>query len=510
MKLYSIKYKFGVILTLLFVNNIILAQNDFNEIKIDAEITHVQPMTGIVFWDGQHQNIGVEVTSLEFSYMLYSDVVQEQGVYDWTVVENKLNQIASRGHQAVFRFRYVYVGEETAVPDYIKALPGYHETEGVSEGENTWFPDWTNQELQNFTLEFYTKFAEKYDNDPRLAFLETGFGLWAEYHIYDGPFEPGVTFPSKEFQIKFFRHMDTTFINIPFMISIDAANNEYSPFDEHPELLNIKFGNFDDSFMNEDFDVPGEYNTESWEFFGPDRYKYSPEGGEFSYYTTYDQKHVLDWPDGPYGKPYEYFAKKYHISFIIGNDQPLYQTKERIKQAGMASGYLFKIVSFFSKQDSSVVLVKNLGTAPIYYDAYVAVNDVRSEISLKNLAPGDSIVCPVSAGGENPKLTVISDRLVEGQSIEYLGTENFLKTVNKNEPEFLIFPNPVKQNESFTVSTGSVITKTLKIYNINGQLKYSSRFDNASVISVIGWPKGIYLVSVDNGRNTIVKKLIVR
>ena len=34
------------------------------------------------------------------------------------------------------------------------------------------------------------EFAARYDDDPRIAFLQVGFGLWGEYHIYD----PGESF----------------------------------------------------------------------------------------------------------------------------------------------------------------------------------------------------------------------------------------------------------------------------------------------------------------------------
>jgi len=123
-------------------------------------------------------------------------------------------------------------GYATAVPDYIKNLPDYDETLGTSESQPTWFPDWTHQELQDFTLEFYTAFAARYDDDPRLAFLQTGFGLWAEYHIYDGPFILGVTFPSKAFQTLFFQHLGNTFDKLPWSVSIDAASEEYSPLSQ--------------------------------------------------------------------------------------------------------------------------------------------------------------------------------------------------------------------------------------------------------------------------------------
>ena len=312
--------------------------------------------------------------------MLFNEVVKQKGSYDWSKVDNLLDEIASRKHQAILRFRFTYVGKKTSVPDYIKNLSDYEEIEGTSEGKKTWFPDWRHKELQDFTLDFYQKFAERYDNDPRLAFVQVGFGLWAEYHIYDGPFILGRTFPGKEFQEKFFYKLQNSFTHTPWSISIDAADDTYSPFDETPDLLKIHFGNFDDSFMSEDH---GDYNEESWNFFDKDdRYRYSPAGGEFSYYSDFDQEHVLDLPNGSYGKPYEEFAKKFKITYIIGNDQPDYQPMSRIKDAGMASGYRFKIQSFKISNSKSKIIIKNVGVAPIYYDAYPTVNGIQDQRNL--------------------------------------------------------------------------------------------------------------------------------
>ncbi len=46
----------------------------------------------------------------------------------------------------------------TAVPDYIKTLPDYHETYYENEDGPTWYADWTNAELQWFTKQFYADF----------------------------------------------------------------------------------------------------------------------------------------------------------------------------------------------------------------------------------------------------------------------------------------------------------------------------------------------------------------
>ena len=418
----------------------------FEEIQLDNTITDVQPMTGIIFWDNSGYS-DTDVISLEFSYMLFNDIVDENGDYDWQVTEDKLDDIASRNHQAVLRFRYIYPGYETSVPDYIKNLPDYNETLAKSEGLDTWFADWTHPELERFTLEFYTRFAERYDNDPRLAFVEVGFGLWAEYHIYQGPNEIGVNFPSKAFQEEFFFNLDSNFINIPWMISIDAANGYYSPFEEKPELKEIKFGVFDDSFMHQNH---AGYNTSSWNFFDRERYRTSPAGGEFSYYSSYDQRHVLDYPEGPYGIPYETFARDFHITFMIGSDQPHYQTWGRIKEASMASGYKFQIVSLKTTADSSVFEIMNYGIAPIYYDAYITVNGIRSPASLKLLSPGETITYSVSAGAKDADITIECDKLLEGQEIQFYGTKELgnQDKILREHSLSLPYPNPVGKGET--------------------------------------------------------------
>lgn len=390
---------------------------DYTRVPLTSSLTGVNPMTGIVLWTNRG-NIQGNYFSLEFSYMLYNDVCKAKDVYDWSVVDRLLDAIASRGHQAILRFRYTYPGYDCAVPDYIKALPDYEETKGKSEGRNTTFPDWRHPELQRFHMEFYRLFAERYDNDPRIAFLETGFGLWAEYHIYDGPFKIGRTFPSKEFQAEFLAAMGEWFVKTPWLISIDAADSTYGPFQKNPDLLNVTFGNFDDSFMCQDHDG---YNHRGWMFFGADRYKTAAEGGEFSYYTDYDQKHALD-PEGMHGRRFEDEVAKYHLTFIIGNDQPGKQTWERFVEASQSMGYRFRIKDFRVKSgEGAAVWIKNSGVAPIYYDAFLDVDGAKGDYNLRNLMPGDSlwVKVPNPSVSATPSLSISCSRLVPGQKIEY-------------------------------------------------------------------------------------------
>jgi hypothetical protein len=389
-----------------------LVQDDaLRPVALESRITHVQPMTGIVFWsDSGHAR--TDAIQLEFSYMRYADVVARPGDYDWSAVESVLKAVAGRGHQAILRFYDTYVGKKTAVPDYIKKLPGYRETTAPSEKKPTDFPDWSHPELQRFILEFYSKFSEKYDRDPRLAFVETGFGLWSEYHIYDGPMTLGKTFPDKGFQEKFLKQLAGAFRQTPWMISVDAAG-DHSPLGARKELLALSFGTFDDSFLCEQHEKENEPN---WNFFGRDRFLRAPAGGEFSYYTDQEQKQALA-PGGPHGVPFEKAARDFHITFMIGSDQPDYQKMDRIRAAGLACGYRFKITEFRCGNGRSKVTISNTGIAPLYHDAYVAVKGMRATASLKGLAPGQSRTDSIDAAGDC--VTIESDRLVPGQRIEF-------------------------------------------------------------------------------------------
>lgn len=386
---------------------------DLQPVPLQSKPTHVQPMTGIVLWN-TNAAVRTAPIQLEFAYLRYDQVVQEQGQYRWETVEKLLDDVAGRGHQTILRWHDTYVGKPTGVPAYIKALPDYRETVANSEKKRTGFPDWSHAGWQTFVLDFFTEFARKYDRDPRLAFVQVGFGLWSEYHIYDGPMKLGGTFPSKAFQEKFARHLAAQFQQTPWMISVDAGG-DHTPFSSDKALLKLPFGLFDDSFNHARHTQENELN---WEILGRDRWKIAPAGGEFSFFAPVDQKAALA-PKGPHGISFEEQAAKFHVSFIIGDDQPRFQPAERILEASRACGYRFQVTRFQAAADRSEVTIDNRGIAPLYHDAFPTVNGVRSKTSLKGLLPGQSLLFAVSSGGTAPRLTIEADRLVPGQRIEY-------------------------------------------------------------------------------------------
>lgn len=417
-------------------------------IALNKTIETLEPMKGIVFWPDQAKSNKdyLGVISLEFSYCLPCAVVTgktgDKLNYDWSSFEKMLDDVASRGHQAIVRFRIEYPSETitkapgctqnvkgaTAVPLYIKNMAGYTETYSEDPGGDgpTFYADWSSTELMWFYKQFYTDFAAAYDKDPRIAFVQVGFGHWGEYHIYGTTKQFGVNFATKDYQAEFLKHVAAQFTETPWSVSIDAADNSYSPVVERDDLLALNFGLFDDSFMHAKHEISqgGGNNEGDWKAMGQDRWKTAPGGGEVSYYTEKDQQEFLN-PDGLYGFTWEQAASKYHMTYVIGNNSPdgKYATKERLYEASSYAGYKFEITAYTVSENSASVTVKNIGIAPLYHNAYVTIKGKRSETSLKGLIPGEEIVCKIDGlnigASENPEPTITSDKLLEGKTIPY-------------------------------------------------------------------------------------------
>ena len=413
------------------------SEEGFESIALDKSITHVQPMTGLVMWTTHSQRLKyAPVISLEFQYCLPCRVVTGKVdgkiQYDWSYFEEILNDIQSSNHQAIIRFRYEYPGNtmvdgvagSTAVPQYIKDMEDYNETFKKNEDGPTYYADWTNAELQWFTKQFYTDFAERYNNDSRIAFLELGFGHWSEYHIYGTPLKLGTNFPSKAYQKEFLTHVSQV-LTIPWSISIDAADSGYTPIVADNALMALNFGLFDDSFMHEHHEIKqGDgYNESCWKEIGQGtRWHHGVCGGEISYYTRNDQRNFLN-PEGMYGWTWEAAAAKYHITFMISNDATggVYGTVERFQEAALASGYQFRVLQCVTNGSETRLSVTNQGVAPIYRDAYFAIGQHRSTMSLKGLLPQDTLKVTIPAGLTKPEdLHITSPHILSTQEIEFV------------------------------------------------------------------------------------------
>ena len=426
-----------VLFFLLFIvsSSMVAMEPGFTAVDINRTITSVQPMTGLVLWRGHDQmDKYTSAITLEFAYCLPCKVVtgKKDGKiqYDWSYFEDILNDIASRNHQGVIRFRYENPGNKevgetgaTAVPQYIKDMSDYKETSSYAEGSKTYYADWTNEELMWFTKQFITDFNTQYKDDPRIAVVQLGFGHWSEGHIYGTDLKLGVNFPSKAYQKEYFMRVANT-LEIPWGMSIDGGDSYYSPVAEDEDLLALTFGVFDDSFMHEGHELASGsgWNEMCWDGVGKEyRWIKGICGGEVSYYTRNDQRNFLN-PEGMYGWTWEAAAAKYHITFMISNDATggIYGTIERFQETALASGYQFRVLQCVTNGSETRLTVTNQGIAPIYRDAYFAIGEHSSTTSLKGLLPQDTLKITIPTGLEKAEdLHITSPYILSTQEIEF-------------------------------------------------------------------------------------------
>ncbi|WP_433221014.1 fibronectin type III domain-containing protein [Dactylosporangium sp. CS-047395] len=151
------------------------------------------PLKGFArfYFPGDNQNSGYP-RSLAWSYFGLSEVMTSAtdcGTYNWSIVDNALNEIASYGNQAAIRFYMEYPGGTGSHPG--NAIP--HCFDGhVTYRNNTFWgtvsPDYDSAYLLSAVTNFIAAFGARYDGDPRIGFINLGIvGLWGEWHTW--PFD---------------------------------------------------------------------------------------------------------------------------------------------------------------------------------------------------------------------------------------------------------------------------------------------------------------------------------
>lgn len=414
----------------------VVSESEVYEFPLHSEITQTQPFTGIVLWSSNPNNSD-SMLQLEYSYIKFEDVAtaRKPSRWNWSRVESLLNLIASRGHQAILRPYAVWPGQPTTIPRWLKDSNGYTETREQVEGVLTWLEDWSSVQLETLYLEFYRELALRYDRDPRVAYLQVGFGSYAEYHLYGGQRRFGGNFPSVHFQNTLLTQLERDFKHLRWQMSIDAIfnGNAGELWQRFPSIATLQHGCFDDSLF---LHGHKNYNMDRWNDFNyTQRNLVNPAGGEIGFRAEkeddplYDpsvrNRWIQEWqallPEGVHGETFEATAQRLLLSFVIGSWMPQYHGMHRIREASRSMGYKFRVLNFIHYEMVTRVTVENFGYLPIAYDAYISVNGIRSKESLSFLFPQQTKVYMIESGiiSRNVTLSIECDRLVSGQKIEF-------------------------------------------------------------------------------------------
>jgi hypothetical protein len=308
--------------------------------------------------------------SMEWFYLPLNVLMTGPSAFTFDAgLEPLLADVASRGHQAVFRVYLDYPTLPTGVPQFLLSaglvMRPYTDYGG---GQS---PDYENPSLVAALEAFVAALGARYDGDPRVGFLTEGLlGFWGEWHTY-----PHDTwFASTATQNRVLSAFDRAFSSTKLLVRKPVGNS-----------ATLRVGYHDDSFAYETL-APTSYNF--WPLILSaglaDIWKTQAIGGEL---RPEIQSSVFDAPPvSP--DDYATCVATTHASWLLNQtafDPSFTGGKHDRALAGSAMlGYALAVTSArvgvspgsFVQLDVEVV---NGGVAPFYYDWPVDVAVLRGD-----------------------------------------------------------------------------------------------------------------------------------
>ncbi|MFO0881082.1 MAG: DUF4832 domain-containing protein [Gemmataceae bacterium] len=335
------------------------------------------PLKGLVPYQADVR--GMFPHSLEFNYLPYSALVTGYDTFDWQPLERMLDDIASRGHQAIFRVYLEYPGKKGVLPrflvkDGLKVHDWlYTETQPFPPARIE-TPSYEDKNLRRSLKGFIAALGKRYDGDPRIGFITAGLlGTWGEWHTY--PREE--LFASKAVQTEVMDAYERAFKVTPVLLRYPAG-------EKHGRMAknaDRPFGYHDDSFAWAT--LPTGRASDGW-FYLPSlkaaglgaevKWKTRPIGGEIrpeAWGKVFDEK-----PDVKEIQNFRACVEATHVTWLM--DSGMFRRKqsaERIRRAEeqvRRMGYEFycPAVTVGEVNGSKLVVqleVENRGVAPFYY-----------------------------------------------------------------------------------------------------------------------------------------------
>lgn len=313
--------------------------------------------------------------SLEWFYLPVSAVQLGMNEFDWTVLEKRLDAIAARGHQAVMRFYYDYPGEEIGVPQFLidQGLEMRYYNEPDNLGGSGYCPDYENLALRQSMKNFIQAFGEQYDGDARIGYITLGLlGFWGEWHNW--PFDEDLSDGKPDWSI-------STDVYREVLDAFDAAFEKTQLCVREPKS-NIDYSNYDIGFHDDSFGystLSKSNGGQEWffmqkliDFNQQDRWKTNCIGGEI--YPP-SQLGIFSGTSGDY-ENWDTCLNETHATWMLCENIKYYTgtTLANARAAAKQLGYDFQVsTAYYDDTDVSAPLylkvdIKNIGTAPFYYD----------------------------------------------------------------------------------------------------------------------------------------------
>ena len=317
--------------------------------------------------------------TMEFNYVGFAELMKGYDSFDWQPLETLLNDIAGRGHQAVFRIYLEYPGKQNLIPkflidDGLKVHKYLNTNTQPLPPAKVETPNYEDPNLRKALKNFIAAFGKKYDGDARIGFITAGLlGTWGEWHTYP----KSELFASKMVQAEVMDAYEAAFKVTPILLRYPAGDDTWE------KATNCKrpFGYHDDSFAWATLDTGKQ--KDDW-FFVPamkqagsaalEKWKTHPIGGEIrpeAWGKVFDAQ--------PRDKNIQDFRKcvdETHATWLMDSgmfEKPASpERKRRAETEVRHMGYEFHVPAVTLTQVDERLQIQlelqNRGVAPFYYD----------------------------------------------------------------------------------------------------------------------------------------------
>lgn len=337
--------------------------------------------------------------SLVYKVLTWRELEPEKGKFAFEEIEAKfkLEEWSDKNVKLIFRvvLDYSTNAPHLDIPDWayeeIKG-DGIHYDEELGKGFS---PNYSNPVLIQLHKKLIQALGERYDNDPRVAFVALGsLGHWGEWHTYSSS-HITIPFPPLAVSDQYVQHYLEAFPHKKLLIRRP-----------HPIAKNNKIGLYNDVFgsksSTDDFIdwfengyqslLAGDVKLPAM----PNFWKSAPSGGEFS-----SASEVLSFlRDDQIGQIID-MAKRSHVSWL---GPPPLSEEELTPEAAANMEKLLKVMGYRLRVEKAVypqsvikgsplkveVTITNEGVAPFYFDWPVefSLMDAGGRIAASSQANG--------------------------------------------------------------------------------------------------------------------------
>ncbi len=336
------------------------------------------PLKGLVPYQGDKRDRFPH--SLEFNYLPYSALVKGYDEFDWRPLEKMLDEIAARGHQAVFRVFLEYPKKRGVIPEFlIRDGLKVHQyvntnTQPLPPAEVE-TPNYEDKNLRRSLKNFIAALGKKYDGDPRIGFITAGLlGTWGEWHTHPR----SELFASKTVQQEVMDAYEAAFKVTPVLLRYPAGDNDRSK----AKNAHRRFGYHDDSFAWATLETGKK--GDSWFYMsllkaaGPEaeaKWKTQPIGGEIrpeAWGAVFDEH-----PADKRIQNFRQCVEATHVTWLMDSGmfskgqkpERIERAKEEVRRMGYELHAPAVTIGPIADGTLKVSLeIENRGVAPFYYD----------------------------------------------------------------------------------------------------------------------------------------------